>query len=103
MARPAPHLINVLALAQIRANSFFPGMGRVEAAVPLEGAEVLSAQAARITAILGGCAGRRRIGILTLFVGRVRAIGLTGNDRAQDADTKPHTQATAKAVVVAEF
>src|SRR5215510_6161707 len=88
----------VLALAQIRAKSLFAGMGRVKAAVPLEGAEVLSAQAARIAAILG-----RRVGIIILGVSRARAIGLMGNDGAQDADPKPHTQAAAEAVVVAEF
>src|SRR5262245_1320514 len=98
MARPRTCTFRVLALAQIRAKSLFAGMGRVKAAVPLEGAQMLSAQAARIAAILG-----RRVGIIILCVSRARAVGLMGNDGAQDADPKPHTQAAAEAVVVAEF
>src|SRR5262245_35102908 len=96
---PGPHLapFDVLALAQIRANSFFAGMRRVKAAVPLEGAEVLGAEAARITPRLGRSAGA------ILRVARARPIGLTGNDRAQDADPEPQAQTAAEAIVTAEL
>src|SRR5215510_6713795 len=96
MARARLHA-QLLALAQIRAKPLFAGISRVEPAVPLKGAEVLRAQAARIAGIVG----RRVVGTLISLVVVIGpgpgSVGLIGDNRPQDADAEPDAEAAAKA------
>src|SRR5262245_12865966 len=97
MARPRSARTHLLALAQVGADPFLAGIGRVEPRGPLEGTEALGTQVARVTGKARGLVVGAIVGIIVIVVARARAVSLIGDNRAQDADPEPNAETSAKA------
>src|SRR5262245_767143 len=81
----------------MRAKPLFAGISRVKPGVPLEGAEVLRAQAARIAGSLGRRVTGTIVSVLVVIDTGAGSVGLIGDDRPQDADAEPEAETPAKA------
>src|SRR4029453_19462482 len=101
LTRPNTARTHFIALAQVGADPFLAGIGRIEPRIPLEGAEALRTQVARITGKVGGLLVGAIVGIIVIVVPGARAVSLIGDDRAQNADPEPDAEPTAKSPVPA--